>query len=56
MHCLDEIKNGDEWDVDCGGSCEPCEGMHFDNYILPLQAVADRQTRGLLLNLCFLKV
>jgi hypothetical protein len=22
--CQDEIKNGDETDVDCGGSCDPC--------------------------------
>ena len=34
MHCFDEIKNGDEWDVDCGGSCKPCKGMHFGIYIL----------------------
>lgn len=23
-HCLDQIKSGDETDVDCGGSCPPC--------------------------------
>ena len=25
-HCYDDIKNGDETDVDCGGSCIQCLG------------------------------
>ena len=29
MHCADGILNGDETGLDCGGSCEPCEGMCF---------------------------
>ena len=28
-HCLDGRQNEDETDVDCGGSCKPCEGIHF---------------------------
>ncbi|MFP6686337.1 MAG: hypothetical protein VB934_16580, partial [Polyangiaceae bacterium] len=24
-NCTDKLKNGDETDVDCGGSCDPCE-------------------------------
>ena len=28
-HCLDGHRNEDETDVDCGGSCKPCEGMYF---------------------------
>jgi hypothetical protein len=26
MHCGDKVKNADETDVDCGGSCGSCEG------------------------------
>ena len=36
MHCFDEIKNGDESGVDCGGSCETCKDMHFDIHLLRL--------------------
>ena len=28
-HCLDEDQNEDETGIDCGGSCKPCQGMHF---------------------------
>ena len=30
-HCLDGHQNEDETDVDCGGSCKPCQGMNLDN-------------------------
>ena len=30
-HCLDGQQNEDETDVDCGGSCKPCQGMNLDN-------------------------
>ncbi|MAH46533.1 hypothetical protein CMI37_11950 [Candidatus Pacearchaeota archaeon] len=33
-YCFDGIKNGDEEQVDCGGSCEPC---HKKQYIAPYQ-------------------
>ena len=29
LHCHDELLNGDETGVDCGGSCEPCKGMYY---------------------------
>ena len=28
--CSDNIKNGDESDIDCGGSCLPCTGPEDD--------------------------
>ena len=28
-HCYDNFKNGDETDVDCGGSCPECLSMHL---------------------------
>ena len=33
-HCLDGRQNEDETDVDCGGSCKPCEGIHFHMVII----------------------
>ena len=32
LHCHDGIKTGDETGVDCGGSCEACQGMHYQVY------------------------
>ena len=28
VSCMNEKKDGDEEDVDCGGSCDPC-GQYF---------------------------
>ena len=30
-HCRDGQQNEDETDVDCGGSCKPCQGVNSDN-------------------------
>ena len=35
-HCLDGRQNEDETDVDCGGSCKPCTGIHFYMVIICL--------------------
>ena len=29
LHCHDELLNGDETGVDCGGSCEACKGTYY---------------------------
>ena len=34
LHCHDELLNGDETGVDCGGSCEACKGMYYQVYYM----------------------